>query len=187
MKQNDIFGELLHALSDFLSCEKIVLNGQNLSWTNVHAGDPQGSHALILDPLLFLIYINDLSDNLTSSAKHFADDTSLFSIDHNVNTSKEQELKVNDWAFQWKMSCNPDPSKQAQEVIFSCKSKTPTHPQLVFHNNNISQTFFRKQLGVILDFKVLAKVQQNNRPFTHISKCITKGNANHCIQSFHSA
>ena len=187
MKQNDIFGELLHALSDFLSCEKIVLNGQNLSWTNVHAGDPQGSHALILGPLLFLIYMNDLSDNLTSSAKHFADDTSLFSIVHNVNTSKEQELKVNDWAFQWKMSCNPDPSKQAQEVIFSCKSKTPTHPQLVFHNNNISQTFFRKQLGVILDFKVLAKVQQNNRPFTHISKCITKGNANHCIQSFHSA
>ena len=91
MKQNDIFGELLHALSDFLSCEKIVLNGQNLSWTNVHAGDPQGSHALILGPLLFLIYKNDLSDNLTSSAKHFADDTSLFSIVHNVNTSKEQK------------------------------------------------------------------------------------------------
>ena len=44
-------------------------------WTNVHAGVAQGS---ILGPVLFLIYINDLSDNLTSYAKGFADDTSLF-------------------------------------------------------------------------------------------------------------
>ena len=94
MKQNDIFGELLHALSDFLSCEKTAPNSQNLSWTNVHAGDPQGSHALILGPLLFLIYINNLSDDLTSTAKHFADDTSLFSIVHNVNTSKEQKSLI---------------------------------------------------------------------------------------------
>ena len=95
-----------------------------MSWANVHAGVPQGS---ILDPLLFLIYINDLSDNLTSNAKLFADDTSLFSVVHDVNTSAKElndDLKkVNDWAFQWKMSFNPDPSKQHPEVIFSRKSK----------------------------------------------------------------
>ena len=99
MKQNDISGELLHTLSDFLSNRKqmVVLNGQNSSWTNVHAGVPQGS---ILGPLLFLIYINDLWDNLTSNAKHFADDTSLFSVVHDVNTSAKElndDLeKVND-------------------------------------------------------------------------------------------
>ena len=120
MKQNDISGELLHILSDFLSNRKqrVVLNGKNWSWTNVHAGVPQGS---ILGPLLFLIYINDLSDNLTSNAKLFADDTSLFSVVHDVSTSAKEFYgnlkKVNDWAFQWKMSFNPDPSKQAQEVI----------------------------------------------------------------------
>ena len=61
-----------------------MLNGQNSSWANVHAGVPQGS---TLGPLLFLIYINDLLDNLTRNAKLFADDTSLFSIVHHVNTS----------------------------------------------------------------------------------------------------
>ena len=69
-KQNDISGELLHISSNFLSNrkQKVELNGQNLSWTNVHDGVPQGS---VVGPLLFLTYINDLSDNLTSNAKTF--------------------------------------------------------------------------------------------------------------------
>ena len=77
--------------------QRVVLNGQNSSWANVLTGVPQGS---ILGPLLFLIYINDLSDNLTSNAKLFADDTSLFSVVHDVNTSakklNDDMKKVND-------------------------------------------------------------------------------------------
>ena len=64
-----------------------MLNSQNWSWTNVHAGVHRGS---IRGPLLFLTYINDLSDNLTSNAKLFADDTSLFSVVHDVNTSAKE-------------------------------------------------------------------------------------------------
>ena len=104
-----------------------MLNGQNSLWTNVHAGVPQGS---ILGPLLFLININDLLDNLTRNAKLFADDTSLFSVVHDINTSaknlNDDLKKVNDWVFQWKMSFNPDPRKQTQEIIFSRKSKRST-------------------------------------------------------------
>ena len=54
----------------------------------------------------------------------------------------------------------PYPSKQAQEVIFSHKSKTLTQPPLVF--NNVSQTYSQKHLGVILDFKLKFEEHLNN-------------------------
>ena len=77
LKQNGISGNLLSTLTDFLTLRKqrVVLNGQLSSWSNIESGVPQGS---ILGPLLFLIYINDLSEGLTTNAKLFADDVSLF-------------------------------------------------------------------------------------------------------------
>ena len=60
------------------------------------------------------------------------------------------------------MSFNADPSKHAQEVIFSRKSKRSTHPPLVFNNNNVSQTYSQKHLGVILDFKLTFEEHLNN-------------------------
>ena len=119
---------------------------------------PQGS---IPDPLLFLIYINNLSKGLSSNARLFADDTSLFSVIHDSNTSalelNSDLAKINRWAFQWKMSFNTDSKKQAQEVIFSRNSKAISHPQLVFNNNNnnnnnnVIQTASPKHLGIIFD------------------------------------
>ena len=105
-----------------------------------------------------MIYINVLPDGLSSNAKLFADDTSLFSVVHDINTStielNSDLKKINDWAFQWKMTFNPDRSKQAQEIIFSRKLKKATHPPLLFNNNNVSQVNFQTHLGVILDVKL---------------------------------
>ena len=57
-------------MKNFLTNRKqsAVLNGQSSSWTNVKAGVPQGS---IFGTLLFLIYIDDLPDGLSSNTKHF--------------------------------------------------------------------------------------------------------------------
>ena len=77
-----------------------MLNGQSSTWLPIIAGVPQGS---ILGPLFFLIYINDLSKNLSSITKLFADDTSIFSVVHDVDLSAKQlndDLnKISEWAF----------------------------------------------------------------------------------------
>ena len=73
-----ISGNLLNLMNSFLSerYQRVLLNGQSSEWASIKAGVPQGS---ILGPLLFLIYINDLSDGIISDVKMFADDTSIFS------------------------------------------------------------------------------------------------------------
>ena len=90
----------------------------------------------------------------------------MFSVVHDVNASarelNDDLKKINKWAFQWKMSFNPDPSKQAQEVIFSCKIKKLPHPSLVFNNNNVLQTSSQKHLGVTLDVKLTFDEHLNN-------------------------
>ena len=56
--------------------QKVILEGQSSSWATVASGVPQGS---VLGPLLFLIYINDLLDCVTSSTvRLFADDAVLY-------------------------------------------------------------------------------------------------------------
>ena len=89
IKQNGISGKLLNLIKDFLKNrkQKVVLNSQFSSWADVDTGVPQGS---ILGLLLFLIYINDLTNDLSSSTKLFADDTSLFFVAFNVDVSVKE-------------------------------------------------------------------------------------------------
>ena len=125
----------------------------------------------MLGPLLFLIYINDLPDGITSICKIFANDTSLFSkvLDINKATKKlNLDLeKISKWGFQWKMHFNPDPNKQANEVIFSRKSKVHFHPALTFNNNDVRKCAHQKHLGIILDSKLDFNIHVDNK----IKKC----------------
>ena len=103
LKKNGISGKLFDIITDYLNLRKqrIVLNGQYSSWTSIEARAPQGS---ILRPLLFFISINNLSNDLTTNVKLFADDTSLFSIVHYMKTSatnlKNDLNKIKNWAIQ---------------------------------------------------------------------------------------
>ena len=121
------------------------------------SGIPQGS---VLGPLLFLIYINDLPDGVNSLCKIFADDTSLFSKVYDIHKSASNlngDLeKISYWAYQWKMQFNPDPNKQANEVIFSRKtnSNNLSNPPIKFSNNNMSKCPHQKHLGIALDSKL---------------------------------
>ena len=77
LEQNVVSGTFLKLLTNSLKSRKqrIVLNGQRSSWSDVLFSVRQGS---ILCPLLFLICINDLFDGLKCNTKRFTDDTSLF-------------------------------------------------------------------------------------------------------------
>ena len=86
----DLFNLLENCLTDGL--QRVVLNGQTSLWSWVLAGAPQDS---ILGPLLFLVYIKDLLNELKSKAKLFANDTSLFTIVRD----KQERVDVQSWSI----------------------------------------------------------------------------------------
>ena len=132
------------------------MNGQNSELRVIRAGVPQGS---ILGPLLFLIYVNDLPQNLRSTVKLFADDVSLFSVVKNDVSLSANDLNhdlamISNWSLQWKMSFNPDPSKEANEVLFSGKINANPHPNLFFNGTKVNRVVSQKHLGITLDEKL---------------------------------
>ena len=109
---------------------------------------------------------------MKSSAKLFADDTSLFSTVYNsaesANLLNDDRKKISEWAFIWKMLFNPDITKQAQEVIFSRKSTITNHPTVFFNEAPVAHTSCQKHLGLHLDEKLNFN--------THVKEKITKAN-----------
>ena len=183
MKSMGIAGNLLNLLENYLNgrYERVLLNGQSSTWLPIKAGVPQGS---ILGPLLFLIYINDLPDGLKSSAKLFADDTSLFSVVED-KTKSAKDLNddlstIKNWSNKWKMIFNPDPTKPAQEVLFSRKKTLDVQPVLSFNNIPLQRVNHQKHLGIFLDenlnfrFHLEQKISKVNKGIATIKKLRNK-------------
>ena len=105
--------------------------------------------------LTWVIFMNSISNGLNSNVKLFADDTSLFSVVHNITDSanllNSDLSKINEWALQWKMSFNPEPTKQAQEIICSRKTSLRNHPGVMFNNSIVNVTSIHKHLGMRFD------------------------------------
>ena len=70
------------------------------------------------------------------------------------------------WAQNWGMSFNPDPRKQAVELIFSQKSVKTDHPVILFNDLPVTKVDEHKNLGIILDSKLSLSA--------HIHVAITK-------------
>ena len=128
---------------------------------------PQGS---VLGPFFFLIYINDLVDNISSEAKLFANGTSLFTVVYDVDIAANKlnrDLEIiSTWAYQWKMQFNPDKNKQAIQVIFSQRKDTPVYPSLFFNRSEVVIKAEHRHLGMILDSKLTF--------LSHIKEAIVK-------------
>ena len=86
MKAAGISGNLLTWFIDYLSNrrQRVVFPGVNSKMNEIKAGVPQG---FILGPLLFLLYINDIVDDISSNIRLLADDTSLYIIVQDPDTA----------------------------------------------------------------------------------------------------
>ena len=111
----------------------------------------------MLSPLLFLVYINNLPNELESSAQLFADDTSLFTIvkvkNESANILDNDLSLMSKWVYNWKMLFNPDTSKPAQKVLFPRKTKVQIHLTIILNNIQVERASHHKYLGRSFDKK----------------------------------
>ena len=86
LRRCDILGNLYNLLKSCLSNrqQRTVLHGKSSAWGSISAGVPQGS---ILGTFIFLVYINDLTEDLKCTIKLFADDTFIFTVVKNPNAA----------------------------------------------------------------------------------------------------
>ena len=119
LKAYGINGALLNWFTDYLfeRKQKVLINQSSSACSVIQAGVPQGS---VLGPLLFIIYINDIADNITSLCRLFADDTSFsYSSQDQVQVRSviDHDLKkLDEWSRKWLMSFNAD---KTEIMIFS--------------------------------------------------------------------
>ena len=91
-----------------------------------------------------------MPQGLRCNAKLFADDTLLFSrITSPVISSSnlnEDLIKIAHWAYQWKMSFNPDITKQAQQIIFFSKKKIQVIQAYILIIHEYNENLFKNIL-----------------------------------------
>ena len=112
---------ILSWLREFLTVrrQRVVINGQFSSWLPVTSGVSQGS---VLGPLLFILYINDISSVVSSSTvKLFADDVTIYKeivCSADVDLLQCDLIKVVAWAKTWLLRLNPD---KCESIVLSNK------------------------------------------------------------------
>ena len=134
----------------------VVVDGEKSDITDIKAGIPQGSR---LGPLLFIIYMNDIINDIESDILIFADDTSLFASGPDPAVTAAQLnrdlVKISEWANKWKVIFNPGKSK---DIIFSHKSLNNS-PPLILNDKFIDRVNVHRHLGLYLSSSLDWSVQ----------------------------
>ena len=144
--------ELLDWVQSYLKdrSQIVEVNGKQSMWLPVNSGIPQGS---VLGPLLFLLYINDLPDNIDSSVYMYPDDTKLYREireprDHEILQEDLNKLSV--WSDLWLLKFHP-------EKCFSLTMGKQDEDQFAYHMMiDKTKTFMTKvenikDIGVTID------------------------------------
>ena len=123
-----------------------MLEGERSSEVPVTSGVPQGS---ALGHLLFLLYINDLPQNIQSQVRFFADDTAVYLTvsspeDKNILQTDLDILK--EWEQTWDMEFNPDNC----QVLYFTRARQPLLSQYTLHDQVLEIVDNAKYLGVTI-------------------------------------
>ena len=142
-----ISGSVLRWIEGFLTDRRqaVSLNDSKSKWLPVTSGIPQGS---VLGPVLFIIYINDLPDVVSSNVKLFADDTKIFRAIQTAQDNLALQDDINrlvEWADTWKMPFNTTKCK----VVHYGKGNLKHKYQMADHE--LIQENEEKDLGVTFD------------------------------------
>jgi len=131
LKQQGIRGSRLNWILNYLGNrdQRVIVAQSYSDVKHVKAGVPQGS---VLGPLLFLVYVNDITQNLLSIARRFANSTTS-DIDDLQCIINHDLREISKWSKQWLVTFNPD--KTVALCFGNCQP-----PLLEFNNTVISTT-----------------------------------------------
>ena len=153
-------GNLLHWIKDYLTdrTQCVLLEGISSKSHHVLSGVPQGS---VLAPLLFLIYIKDITESITSTIRLYADDVLLYRVISNEADTiclQNDLFTLENWANTWQIKFNP--SKCIHVAI--TRKKTSIKHCYQIHSQQIQQSNSAKYLGVVIDQHLTWKEHVNN-------------------------
>ena len=149
ISQFGIHDKAYSLLESYLSERKqiVVVDGIKSDELTLNSGVPQGSR---LGPLLFIIFINDITKDIQSDILLFADDTSLLASGKNLEDTatilNRDLLKISEWAKNWKINFN---AKKSKNMIFS-KKEIVNPPQILLNDTPVERVFHHKHLGIYL-------------------------------------
>jgi hypothetical protein len=151
LRKCGISGRLLDWLKDYLTDreQRVIINGEFSEWGKVNAGVPQGS---VLGPLLFLIFINDITEVIKNcKIRLFADDTCLFieveEPEPSAMALNEDLENLNQWASKWHVNFSPP---KTEEVLISNKRNKVDHPPAFLNGVPIKRVASHKHLGLVI-------------------------------------
>lgn len=139
-----IFNWIENYLSQRRQC--VVLNGTKSEFLEVTSGVPQGS---VLGPLLFIIFINDINKDISSSIRLFADDCVVYrkiQKEHDVLELQADLARIHQWCLKWQMKLN---TNKCVHVCFTKKKKI-FDANFCLGGNKLDKKYSYKYLGVLL-------------------------------------
>jgi ribonuclease P/MRP protein subunit RPP40 len=161
-----IRGNTLEWIDSFLSnrTQRVVVDGEMSQLAPVTSGVPQGS---VLGPILFLVYINDITEGITSTARLFADDTILYrpvACADDCRSLQEDVKALESWERKWGMAFNPSKCS----LIHISRKKNPIVTPYILKDEILESSDTASYLGIT----ITNNLSWNNQ----ISKVVANGN-----------